>query len=248
MAIGGFLTEAITEGVFFRWLTRAWRAIVGGAGHEVVQEFIKTGLKPKGLDDEHLFSYIFSISKWENGDRSSEKKVGSKAKWKMLQKVINDLEYEDTVNGTEYIKHFRLIIAMDAVGRGFVTVEKKDGSAKTVSAKKIPDPEYIRPGVSILQDMVLSCSTEQEFEAYILMTGVMQDAPFGTLDELNHWAKTIGWPLLLEKIEQLQRGIQSASTAVENYYQEINNDWERAMSMSWWPNPFAKLFAIFRAI
>ena len=241
MAIG-FLTEAITEGIFFKWLTRAWRAIVGGAGQEVVQEFIKTGLKPKGLDDENLFSYIFAISKWKGGDPSSGEKIADDNRWRMLQKVINDLEYEDFVNGTEYIKHFRLIIAMDAIGRGFITITENG------ETKKIPDPDYIRPGISILQDMALFCSTEQEFKAYILMTGAMQDAPFGTPDELRHWTKSVGWPMLLERIEQLQQSIQDASAVVENYYQEIDNAWEEAVSMPWLPNPFAKIIALFRAM
>ncbi|HFC76716.1 MAG TPA: hypothetical protein ENJ27_00610 [Candidatus Moranbacteria bacterium] len=248
MAIGGFLSEAITEGIFFKWLTRAWRAIVGGAGQEVVQEFIKTGLKPKGLDDEQLFTYIFGISKYDKGNPDPANRVGDISKWKMLQKVINDLEHEDLINGTEYIKHFRLIIAIDAVGRGFISVDKKDGSGKTVSVEKKPDPDYIRPGVSILQDMVLSCSTEEEFKAYILMTGAMQDAPFGTLDELKHWAKTTGWKMLVDKIEQFQQGVQSTSAVVENYYQEIDDTWEQAMTMSWWPNPIAKIAALFRAM
>ncbi len=248
MAIGRFFAEATAEGVFFKWLTRVWRAVIGGVQHEVVQEFVKTGLKPKGLDDESLFSYIFAISKWEKGEPSSGKKIGDESRWKMLQKVINDLEREDKTNGTEYIKHFRLIIAIDAVGRGFVSIDKKNESGKTASIEKKPDSDYIRPGISILQDMVLFCSTEQEFRDYILMTGAMQDAPFGTLDELKHWAKTAGWPMLAEKLQQLQQGIQYSAEIVENYYQDIDNAWERAMAMPWWPNPLAKLFALFRAM
>lgn len=248
MAIGGFVSEMLAEGVIFNWISRSWRAIFGGVGHEIVQDFIKEKIKPAGLDDENIFAYIFSVSKYKDGDKTKGK-FGSKKKWDIFSETLAKMDGEDYNNKTHYLKNFRLIITIDAIGRGCIktSIPDKNDPKKTTKIIETPDPNYIRPGISILQDMITSCSTENEFRSHILVVGAMQDAPFGTLDEITQWTKTVGFPLLHQALVNTNQGIRDTSAFVENYYQEIDNNWDRARSVSW-RNPLAKIIALFRAM
>lgn len=244
----GFITEMVSEGIIFDWIKRVWNAITGGASNQFVQNFIEKRIEPKGLDDENIFAYLFATSKYkvENGQRVM---VGTEAKWKLLQKIIVKLENEDRQNSTRYVKNFRMIIALDAIGRGDITIKEPDPKNPKTSPKITtkPDPNYVRPGVSILQDMILSCSTEKQFRAYIILIGSMQNAPFGALGEILHWGRTTGIPLIRQAFINTSEAIINASVIVEHHYQDLDNNWERARAMSWW-NPIAKLIALFRAM
>jgi len=248
MAIGGFVSEMLAEGVIFNWIRRAWSAIFSGVGQEVVSDFVKKGLTPKGLDDENIFAYIFATSQYELA-KGKKVLVGTEAKWKMAKKTIAKLIEEDSENGTKYVRNFRMIIALDAIGRGEVTVKVPDPKKPQAAPKLVskPDPKYVRPGVSILRDMILSCSTEKEFRTYIMLIGSMQNAPFGTLDEMMHWSKTVGLPFLHQALVRTGEGIRDASAFIENHYQELDNNWDSAMAMPW-RNPIAKIIALFRAM
>lgn len=244
MAIG-FVTEMLAEGVIFEWIKRAWRAISGGAKHEIVKGFIEKNLVPKGLDDENIFTYIFSISKFKNGDKSKGN-FGTEKQWQLLSGTLVKMDNEDYTNKTHYVKNFRLIVAMDAIGRGYVKTSIGDKDKETKVIEK-PDPNYIRPGVSILQDIVSSCKDENEIRAYIIMAGAMQDAPFGTLDEMKHWAKTVGLPFLHQVLVKTGQGIRDASVLIESHYRGLDDNWDGAKAMSW-RNPIAKIIALFRAM
>lgn len=249
MAIGGALIEMLTEGVVFRWLSSIWTALRDGARNEIVQNFVKNKLTPEGLDDENIFSHILSMSKYKDGDKEKGKLRVPKGRWELLFETIAKMDNEDYVNKTHYMKNFRIIIAIDAIGRGQVKVSipDKNDPKKIVKIIEEPDPKYVRAGVSILQDMVLSCSTENEFRSYMLMIGAMQDAPFGTMDEMMQWAKTVGLPFLHQTLINTSDAIINASAAIEHHYQDLDNNWERARAMSWW-TPIAKLIALFRAM
>ncbi|MFZ2154007.1 MAG: hypothetical protein WAV16_02135 [Candidatus Moraniibacteriota bacterium] len=249
MAIGGFVSEMLAEGVIFGWIKRIWNSIFSGVGQEVVGNFVKNGLTPKGLDDENIFAYIFATSQYELV-KGKKVLVGTDAKWKMAKKTITKLIEEDSVNGTKYMRNFRMIIALDAIGRGEVTVKVPDPKKPQAAPKLVnkPDPKYVRPGVSILRNMILSCSTEKEFRTYIMLVGAMQNAPFGTLDEMLHWAKAVGLPFLHQALIKTGEVTRDVATVVENHYRELNIEMDTALSMSWFPNPIAKIIALLRAM
>lgn len=220
MAIGkifGETIEALTTGAFagffMTWIPKIWESLKGGIAHPVVENWVKTKLTPKGLNEENIFAYTLSESKM-------------KGKKNQFIGVLNQLENDDLAYGTSYVKNFRLIIAIDAIGRGMVEVKNMDKAGKVVSVTNTPDPNYKRPGQSILESLAKECSTDDEMRLFIIATGAMQDAPFGTMDEMLHWVKKTAWPWISAQYEGFRNGIISACDSGEKYYlqRELNMD------------------------
>lgn len=215
----------LTEGVIFRWLANIWGTLKGGMANPTVQEWAKTRLAPKGLDDESVFSFVLA-------------KADMKGKKLELVRVLNQLEATDKVAGTRYVRNFRLIVAMDAIGRGKVKVEKKDKEGRVVEVKDIPDPTWVHPGLSILELLAEECRSDAEMIQFIMACGAMQDAPFGTLDELKRWAKKAAWPWISAQWNGLKSGVKSACQSGEQYYQGLEASMDDFDSQPLWQKIF----------
>jgi hypothetical protein len=170
------LSSGAVAGFFSAWVPKTLNALKGGAAHPLVKDYLeKRVIGAKGLKDSHLFTYFLSASKIPI------------AKRRQIETVFNFIE---TIN-PKYAENARVIIAMDEVGRGTVTVTKKDGTVTTV-----PDPKYKHPGISILQHLA-QCNTDAEMIAAIMAMGAFDEAPNGTLDEIELWFKQVAWPKAL---------------------------------------------------
>lgn len=225
MAIGNFVSEMLAEGIIFRWLTKIWTAFKSGMSNPMVQEFFQKKLIPKGLDDESIFSGILA-------------KADMRGKKKQFVKVLNIMEKDDRLNGSKYIRNFRLIVAIDAVGRNmFIRREKLDANGKVVSVKYSPNPGYVHSGQTILESLAEECNTDAEMIQYIMATGMMQDAPFGTLDELKHWFFSTGWPWFQQQYDTIFKKMADTAADLEDYYlqRDLNMDAfvHNFQSLSW---------------
>jgi hypothetical protein len=225
MAIGGFFAEMLAEGVVFSWINKIWTALKGGMGQAVVQEWMKTKLVPKGLDDESIFTFVLSKANMNKG--GTNKKT-------LLIKTLKKLEAADKLNKTHYTKNFRLIVAMDAIGRGTVKVEKKDKDGKVIEVRNIPDDKYTHPGVSILEILADECGSSAEMIQFIIATGAMQDAPFGTVDEILNWTKKTAWPWISAQYEGFRTGVISTIQTGEKYYLEKDLNMDAFSMLPWW--------------
>lgn len=186
MAILKFLSETFAEGFIYNWARKAWNMLFKGATQDTIADIVKKKLEPKGLDDENIFSFIFA-------------KAGIEVSKKLLlEKVLCKLEEADKRNGTKHVRNFRLIVAIDALGPNTTTT--KDLKGKLVA---VPDPAYVRPGITILEEMAKRCTNEEEFTLAIMATGAMQDAPFGTLDEFSFWFKKTAFPEIKKCLQSI---------------------------------------------
>ncbi len=228
MAIGRILGETLEilttgafAGIMVKWIPKIWEAIKGGMTHPVVEEWTKTKLSPKGLDDESVFSFILANADMKN------KKI-------QFIQVMDKLEGADKKNKTKYVQNFRLIVAIDEIGRGSITIEKKDKDGKVVEVKNIPDPKYVRPGISILESLATECSTDKEMRLFIIATGAMQEAPFGTMNELMNWTSKTACPWIYAKYIVLSDTVISTCKSGENYYLEREIAMDAFAMIPWW--------------
>jgi hypothetical protein len=208
-SIGKFLGETVMEGVVFRWLAKGMDFFKKGLLQPEVATYIKDQLKSKGLDDEALFGFELALTAFGNNN----------AKKKMFLEALNKLERYDKLFGTRYARNFRLEIALDPIGNPVTKKTKLGKNGKPEEIIEGPDPKYIRPGVKILRDMAKICDTEDDFMAYMMAIGSMQDAPFGKIDETIFWLKT-NLPKAYEQLKQLDAKLQ---TAVANRHQSYSN-------------------------
>lgn len=249
-----FVATAGLEHAIVKFIIKFAKTLWGETGQEAVVNWVKTKFVPKGLDDESVFGYILSVAPYKNGDVKTGEKINPDItdKVDLIRNVYATLSQEDIDNNTTYASNARIIIVMDAIGHGFITTEQRDADGNIIEIKKEPDPDYFQPGIAIIQDMATVCDTHAKIRNYLLALGVFQDAPFGTLDELRHWAKSVGWPWLANKLDQvqvqLQQKTEQTTTIVQDYYQELDNQWEQAVAMPWIPNPFIKIIALLRAM
>ena len=196
MDILGSIREALTEGFIFKLVSKLWDRFFGGIAHDVVKEYVKKQLNPKSLDDENLFSLYLAKAKASEGKKS------------ILRQAIKELQDADRANNTDYVKHFRIIVALDATGGG--TIATRDKWGKVIIT---PDPSYQQPGITILEEMCEVCTTKEEFILAIMVTGAIQDAPFGTIDELMHWIKKHALPIIWSQLTKLPGQIDGTCEA-----------------------------------
>jgi hypothetical protein len=220
------LTTGAFAGLFANWIPKIWKGLAEGIGHPLVKDYIeKRVVNAKGLKDSHLFGYFLSIS------------TMPPAKKRQIENVFNDIE----MINPKFAENARIIIAMDEIGRGNVTVKEKNGTVTTT-----PDPSYKHPGVSILENLA-KCKTDIEIIAAIMAMGAFNEAPNGTLDEIQIWVKKTALPNIIiffdEAASAIGDGIFTVTKWVDRQYDErIARAFERQRLRRerWyhWVNPF----------
>ncbi|MFZ2188520.1 MAG: hypothetical protein WAV73_03100 [Candidatus Moraniibacteriota bacterium] len=211
----GEVFEVMSAGAFASFFTNKlpgiWNALKSGMTHPVVQEWGKRKLAPKGLQDESIFGYLFA--KANMGDKKP-----------MLIRVLRQLEDVDHKLGTKFAQNFRLIIALDAIGRGIIDVTQTTDKDGKVTIKKTPGECDKHSGIPILELMARECNTEAEMMQFVIAIGAMQDAPFGTIGEFKHWATEVALPTILSFFDSnanlLGNGITHVTRFVNRQYEE----------------------------
>lgn len=227
---GKFAGEALREEIFLKFLNGIFSFFKEKVvPHPMVQDFVKATLEKrlqfKGLEDESVFSWIFS--KADFGPGGSGKKI-------LFREACNEIESEDKVNGTRNMKNFRIIIALDALGHGVVKSYDDQGNV----IKTEFDPSYKQPGITILEGLASTCKTKEDWKASIMMVGAMQEAPFGGLEEFEVWARKKAWPALKNAVAAFLPRISDFLLQLETYAAGARILSERRAeeyeSLPWW--------------
>ncbi len=176
--------------------------------HPIVEKFkistLEKRLKFRGLEDESIFAWIFA--KADFGPGGSGKKL-------LFREACNEIESEDRVKGTRNMKNFRMIVALDALGRG--VVKSYDNEGNVVEAEY--DLNYKQPGITILEGLASFCRTKEDWKASIMMVGAMQEAPFGNLNEFEVWAREKAWPAFKNAMAIFSSNISDFFLQLETY-------------------------------
>lgn len=229
MAIGRFLSEAVAEGIFFRWLLKGWdvlkAALVGGGISGGIQQatgkIIEKALKEDALAKESLFAFLLAEANINDMQRSR------------IREAVKRLHRKNPI----FAKNFRRIVALDATNRGFIKITDKDGKV----VEKM-DKSYRQPGLSILENLA-KCRTEHELDLALLAMGVFNETPNGSIDEFKVWAKNQALPFLSQIINSAGAAVGSVIFEGTNYmnrqYDERIMRQEERAQLKWyqWLNP-----------